>query len=167
MAAPRVLLDEAEVRTVHLPASPDFGWRLFGILGGAFVLVGLLDIALAWYPFHFGNPEWEFGTVSSTLDSLPVTVFGFGLLLGGAVARGWRNRVRIWAILLIVLAVLIIAMAVMYALDVPVAFRAVHEPLLRTGLKKAVTKAVGEAIIYPVALIVMGVKALKFTKLTR
>ena len=38
MAAPRVLLDEAEVRKVHLPASPDFGWRLFGILGGAFVL---------------------------------------------------------------------------------------------------------------------------------
>ncbi len=167
MAPPKILLDEEEVKKTYLPPAPEFGWQLIGVLGAIFVVLGLLDILLAWYPLMFGNPEWEFGTVASTLDNLPVTVLGFGLLLGAAVARGRRSAVRGWSILFIVLAVVILAIGVLYLLDVPVAFRTVQQPLLRTGLKKAVAKAVGQMVLYPAGFLVMGVKGLRHSKVTR
>ncbi len=167
MTAPRILVDEEKIKRTYLPPAPDFGWQLIGVLGAVFVVLGLLDIALAWYPIHFGNPDWEFGTVASTLDSLPVTVMGFGLLLGAAVARGWRAGVRAWSIVFLVLAALILAIGVVYLLNVPVGFRTINDPVIRSGFKKAVAKAVGQMVLYPIGFAIMALKGLKFSKGTR
>ena len=41
-------------------------WPVLDWLGLAFLLMGLVDLALAWFPLGLGNPEWEFGTISAT-----------------------------------------------------------------------------------------------------
>jgi hypothetical protein len=77
-SAERVLLAKEPDERLPLEESADFGWYLLGWIGLAFALVGGFDLALIWIPLGFGNPEWEFGTVSATLDGLPVTTLGLG-----------------------------------------------------------------------------------------
>ena len=168
MASPRVLVrEDARGGRSYLPPAPDFGWQLLGWLGATFLIVGMLDIALAWYPFNLGNSEWEFGTISSTFDSLPVVTLGLALLLGSSVARGWKAGVRIFAGLLILAALMILAALVIYGLNLPLAFKSVQDPLLRTGLKKAVTKAIGQGVFYPAAFLIIALKALRHANRSR
>ncbi|HET7111798.1 MAG TPA: hypothetical protein VFI41_13080, partial [Gemmatimonadales bacterium] len=71
MASPRVLVreDTEGRKRSWRPPAPDFGWKLLGWVGGVLLIVGLIDLGLAFYPPMFGNPNWEFGTVSSQLNS--------------------------------------------------------------------------------------------------
>ncbi len=169
MASPRVLVrDDTEGRKRSWrPPAPDFGWKLLGWVGGVLLIVGLIDLGLAFYPPMFGNPNWEFGTVSSSLNSLPVPMLGLALLLGAAVARGWVLGTRVWAIVGIVLAVFIVAAAVIWALNLPLAFKSVQDPVARLGLKKSVAKSVAQAILYPVAFLWIGWQGLRHVRAQR
>ncbi len=169
MASPRVLVreDTEGRKRSWRPPAPDFGWKLLGWVGGVLLIVGLIDLGLAMYPPMFGNPNWEFGTVSAQLNSLPVPMLGLALLLGAAVARGWILGTRVWAIVGIVMAVLILAAAVIWALNLPLAFRSVQEPAARLGLKKSVAKSVAQAILYPVAFLWIGWQGLRHARVQR
>lgn len=150
MSAPKVLVQEAPAKPRLSPA-PDFGWYLIGWIGVVFAAVGGMDLLLAWYPLNLGNSEWEFGTVSAALDGLPVLTLGLALLMGSGAARGERWLMRTTALIFVVLAVLILAAALLYASDLPIALKAVTQPVVRTGLKKAITKTAGQAVLYPLA----------------
>ena len=113
----------------RLAPAPDYGWYLLGWLGLVFVIVGGVSLAMMWYPVLIGNPQWEFGTVSSTYDSLPITALGLGLLLGAGVARGIRWWTRTAAALFLLLALLVIGGLVLYATNLPLALRAVTDPM--------------------------------------
>jgi hypothetical protein len=169
MASPRVLVreDTEGRKRSWRPPAPDFGWKLLGWVGGVLLIVGLIDLGLAFYPPMFGNPNWEFGTVSSQLNSLPVPMLGLALLLGAAVARGWILGTRVWAIVAIVMAVLIVAAAVLWALNLPLAFRSVQDPAARLGLKKTEAKSVAHSIQYPVAIHWIGWQPLRHSRTQR
>jgi hypothetical protein len=169
MASPRVLVreDTEGRKRSWRPPAPDFGWKLLGWVGGVLLIVGLIDLGLAMYPPMFGNPNWEFGTVGSQLNSLPVPMLGLALLLGAAVARGWILGTRVWAIVGIVMAVLILAAAVIWALNLPLAFRSVQEPAARLGLKKSVAKSIAQAIPYPVAFLWIGWQGFRHSRAQR
>jgi hypothetical protein len=156
----KVLIPEKEKpERPPLEQSPDFGWYLLGWVGLVFALVGGTDLLLTWYPLNVGNPEWEFGTVSATLDGLPVPALGFALLLGAGVAGGKRWLVRTMAVVLVLLAAVIVLAAVLYATNVPIALQSVTDPLIRTGLKKAIAKTTTQAVLYPIAFVWIAVKA--------
>jgi hypothetical protein len=154
----KVLLDEKEAERPPLTPAPEFGWYLLSWIGLVFVLVGGLDLALTWYPFGFGNPEWEFGTVSAVFDGLPVPTLGLALLLGAGVAAGSRWLVRVMAIALALAALAIVVAFVLYATNIPIALQTVTEPLVRLGLKKAITKTCGQALFYSVFFVWVAVK---------
>jgi hypothetical protein len=154
-----VLMPHDEGRGPPLAASPDFGWYLLGWIGLAFTIVGGGDLLLVWYPFRFGSPEWEFGTVTQALDGLPVTTLGLAMLLGAAVARGQRWLVRTIATVFLVLAVIIVLAAILYATNVPMALQAIEDPGIKTGLKKAIAKSAIQSAVYPLAFLWIGVKA--------
>lgn len=159
MSAPKVLVQQEGTAKPRLTPAPDFAWALFGWLGIVFTAVGGLDLLLTWYPLHFGNPEWEFGTVSASLDGLPVTTLGLVMLMGTGVARGQRWLVRTAAAAMVLLAVAILAAALLYLTNVPIALDAVTQPAIRTGLKKAIAKATAQSILYPIAYVLIAVKA--------
>lgn len=169
MASPRVLVrDDTEGRKRSWrPPAPDFGWKLLGWVGGVLLISGLIDIGIAIYPLMLGNPEWEFGTIGSVLNGLTVPMLGLALLLGAAVARGWGQGPRVWAIVAIAVAVIILAAAVIWALNLPLAFRTVQEPAARLGLKKSVAKTVAQAILYPVAFLWIGWQGFRHARAQR
>lgn len=143
--------------------SPSVGWELMGWVGLAFFVIGALDLAMGWIPLRFGNPEWEFGTVSRTFDNLPITVLGLTMLLASAAARGTNWALRAAGLLAVLLAAFLLVGLVVYALDVPVAFRAVGEAPARAGLKRAVLKALVQGMLYPVVLATIGLKGIRQT----
>ena len=123
---------------------------LLGLAGVALTVAGLLDLLLAWYPIGIGNPEWEFGTISGTLNSLPLLTIGLVLTLASAHESGHVWAVRVVAAVFAVLGLFIIGSGILYAMDVPLALKAVANPLARSGLVKAIIKASGLIVVYTV-----------------
>ena len=159
MSGPKVLVQQPGAPKARLDQAPDFGWTLFGWLGLVFTAVGGVDLLLTWYPLHFGNPEWEFGTVSASLDGLPVFSMGLVMLLGTAAANGRRWLMLAMIVVLAVMAMLIVAGAILYVTNVPIALKAVTQPAIRTGLKKAIAKAAAQSVLYPTAYAWLAWKA--------
>jgi hypothetical protein len=83
--------------------------------------------------------------------------------VGTGVARGQRWLVRTAAVVLVALALAIAIGAVLYATNVPIALKAVTQPAIRTGLKKAIAKATGQSILYPIAYVWIAVLAWRHT----
>lgn len=150
MTSPQVVV-RSRSRGRQGPPAPGVGWQLLGGVGVVFVVVGGADLLLAVLPTGFGNPEWEFGTVTSVLDGMPVPTLGLVAVLAAARARGSRLA-RVVAVLLGLLALAVVAAAVLYATTVPIALRSVTEPVVRTGLLKAVAKTAVQCVVYPVGL---------------
>lgn len=166
MSAPQLVIRpgaEGDGRTRKAPPTPDVGWSLLSWVGLVFLVIGLLDLSLGWYPARFGNPEWEFGTIARTFDSLPITVLGLALTLAGSAARGIGWAIRATALVAVLLAVALLAALVVYALDVPLALRVVTDPLARMGLKRAVAKALVQGTLYPTVLAAVGITGIRLT----
>lgn len=140
------------------------GWAMVGWAAFAFAVVGGADVVLAWYPPAVGNPEWEFGTVSQTLDALPLLSLGVVLLVGSGVVRGQRWLVRTGAVILSLMALAVVAADVLYAMSVPIALNSVPENVIRTGLKKAIVKATIQGVTYPVIYTIVAVLAFRHAK---
>jgi hypothetical protein len=146
------------------PAPPQISggplpWWLLGNMGGALLVVGLVDLLLTWYPLSIGNPEWEFATVSATLNGVPVPAMGMVLLLAWAVTRNSRWLVRGLAALCGLLGLAMIGMALLYATDVPLALRAVTDPVLQQGLTRAIAKTTVQGFVYPLVFLWMAVRS--------
>ena len=159
MTAPRVLIrdsaPEADVRSA--PVRLGGAWGLLVPVGLAFLLVGAADLALVWYPLGFGSAEWEFGSVTSMLNGLPVLVMGLAFLGMAAVASGRRWAGRGIATVLALLAVTVVLMAALYATTVPIALKAVPNEQVALGLKKAIAKTTIQAAVYPVLLVWLAI----------
>jgi len=116
-------------------------------LGAALAAVGWVDLALLWYPIHFGTLEWEFGTASSLFDGLALGTVGLGALALGALGRDWRSLGRWLAIVCIVIAIALLAVYGLYWRDSALV-QQYAPPESRPILRKAVLKATLFAAIY-------------------
>lgn len=154
--APRVLIrGPASEGAAHAaPAVRTTGaWALLLPAGLTFALVGAADLALVWYPLGFGRAEWEFGSVTTTLNGLPVVTMGLVFLAMAAVAAGRRWAGRGLAVVFALLAAAVAVMALLYATTVPMALQAVPDPVVALGLKKAIAKTAVQAAVYPVVFL--------------
>jgi len=159
-----ILRKEPSSSPKRIAPVPELGWYLLGWAGWVFLLAGLVDIGLAWVPFHLGNPEWEFGTITQSLQSLPVPFLGAALIIAAGMARGRLWWGRLGVIVLALLALWVVVSGVLYALNIPLALRAVKQPQILFGLKKAIFRTALQVGLYTVAasgMVWLGVRALK------
>ena len=160
MTGPQVLVRETEEeRRKSLTPTPDMGWYLLGAVGLVFFGIGLFDVLLAWYPLNFGNAEYEFGTYTQVMNFLPLPTLGLVMFLAGGVARGIKWVPRLVAVILVLMVVGILAAAVMWATNIPMALKAVADPVILTGLKKVIFKTAFQTVLYPMLLLYVSVKA--------
>lgn len=131
-------------------------WRLLSWIGAVFVVLGIADIALGWYPAAFGNSEWEFGTISGSLNALTIPVMGLYLLAASAIARGDVVSGRVLGVVMAVLAVSLLVGGFIYVTVAPIALKAVAgNDLVLLGMKKAVAKALLLGVGY-IGLLILG-----------
>lgn len=163
MAAPKVLIRTdkgAAGRARAVEPSAEAGWRVV-VLAGLFLgAVGWLDAVLLWVPPRFGSAEWEFGTVSTMFNAMPLPTIGLALAVAGMLALGWTLGLRLagWFAMAVILALL--AALVLYGLDLPPALKAVP-PGAKSELKRVIAKTVVLAIGYLVAYATLGVLILR------
>ena len=122
---------------------------MFVWAGSVFTLLGAAEMALIWLPPNVGNVDWEFGTVSSFFDSLPLLGLGLGFLVAGGLARGSPWLVRSTAVAFVLLALFTWAAAALYITDLPLVFGAAPDAYVLRALKKGVLKAAVQTMVYP------------------
>lgn len=165
MTAPKVLLSQKdETGASPLGPAPEMSWQVLGGAGFAFLLIGGIDIVLTWLPLLLGNAEWEFGTITASLNNLPLSVMGLVLVMVSAIARGRRRTVRVVAVMFAMLALGIVASAVLYATDIPIALQAMTSPIARIGLGKAMIKTLSQLVGYPVLFTWLAVRGWKHSR---
>jgi hypothetical protein len=139
-------------------AEPDarLAWRIILIVGIAAAIVGITDVGLLFFPARWASLEWEFGTISATIEGLPLCTLGLGLIAAAMVAQGYALGRRLLGPLLLVVGLFVVALLVIFALDVPVALRS-SEPALRAVLRKQILKTALMGVSYVFAYSVLGV----------
>jgi hypothetical protein len=123
-----------------MDAEPALLWTVLGWSGLAIGIVGWTDLALLWYPLQFGIAEWEFGTISAHLNGMPLGTLGVVLFAAGSLGRGWRRTTRAVGAVCLLVALGMLAVSLIYLLDVPLALRA-SAPQLKPAIRKAILKA--------------------------
>lgn len=141
-------------------------WVVLQVLGVALAIVGLTDVALLWFPARWASVDWEFGTVSAAIDGLPLATIGLGLVSTGAVARGKRGALAVLALVLGLMVLAVIALLLVFALDVPVVLRAV-DPQLRMTVRKAMLKTGSMAVVYVALYLTLGVWVVRRFRVSR
>jgi hypothetical protein len=136
--------------------APEVVWAILRLAGAALAVVGLFDLGLTWIPLRFGVREWEFGTVTTSLNALPVVTMGLALLLAGAIPAGKRLVARGVAVLLLGLAFCIVAAALLYATNLPFVFEAAREPALAAGVRKSVLKTGMQVVLFPTVYVLLA-----------
>ena len=157
MTAPRIVAPSGEpkkTRTIH----PDRVWSVLGWTSLAFLVVGGLDFALTWYPPDFGNREWEFGTVTASLNGLPILLIGIALLLAASMQMRRRWWTLLAALAALVMLVWVAVGSVLWATNVPLALQSVP-PELAIGIRKALVKTIVQSMVYPLVLAFLLVRA--------
>jgi hypothetical protein len=146
--------------------APLEAWSALATIGGAFFILGLIDIGLGWYPAAFGNLEWEFGTISGTLNALAIPMLGLYLMLGSAIARSDRRMARMVSGLMGLLLATLVVLGIIYLTVVPVAMKSVADnALISLGMKKGVVKALTLGLADCALLITGIVKGLRVPRL--
>ena len=139
-------------------------WRLLSWLAIVFVVVGMIDILVAWTPLRIGTPEWEFGTITGTLNNLPVPAMGLILLLASGTALERKGQVVCALGVAALLLLLLTLMAVLYGLTAPLAWKAGSAAVGRAAVGGSVLKSVAALIAYfslCVTCVTFGVRALR------
>ena len=154
-------ISERSIKVSTRRVDPDYAWSLLGYIGIAFILIGALDIGLAWFPFVLGSAEWEFGTIGATLNGMPLPGLGLMLVLASGVALGRQLRIRVVAVVCVVLVLALLGLGFLYVTVIPVALGEVTNPVVRAGLMKSIVKALALLVIYPVLFGWVGVRGLK------
>ena len=158
LTSPRIVSASGETRKPSRPIDSLRGWSVLGWTALAFLVVGGFDFALTWYPPDFGNREWEFGTVTASLNGIPILLLGIALLLAASIPLRRRWWTLLAALSALVMLVWIAVSAVLWATNVPLALQSVP-PELATGIKRAMAKTVVQSIAYPLVLAFLLVRS--------
>ena len=137
-------------------------WVAFTVLAG----VALVDLALLWVPVRFGNPEWEFGTLTQTVDSLPLlSMMTVGLVVL-ALARANLVALKFLRVWCLILVLALGVMLVLYLLSVPLIWQRAGTPDLALVIRKAIGKMIALSTLYVVLYGWLGILCWKGSRHT-
>jgi len=128
------------------------------MLGAAFLVIGLADLALLWMPLAIGNPVWEFGTVSGTFDNMPISALGITLLTFGLLRHPGTSAVwlRLASLVFGAATLILVTLGLIYALATPAVLnQAAPETLV--ALRGTIVKNVVEVVAYVLAFGLMTI----------
>ena len=81
------------------------------------ILVPLVDLTLRVFPPQFGTLQWRFATVGLLFGNLGTVLLGMGLMGLVAALVGHRTPLRVLGFVALTIAVVLLAVLVLFALD--------------------------------------------------
>ena len=142
-----------EIRDAEATAA----WLII-VIGAAFAIVGLVDLTLLWTPLRFGDPAWEFTTLSRTFTNVPLT--GLGLLFVAiGLVRHPSDRATLVRVAAAVFAALTIVLAVLGVLYVTVSFAVLRQTSIEglDAVGSTIVKNGAEIVAYTTAFALVSV----------
>lgn len=136
-------------------------WKYLRWAGVVSVVVGMTDLLLAWFPLRVGAPEWEFGIATATMENLPLTMVGLSLILAAGVVLENKKSVVAVAVFMLLLLMVVVGLSLLFALNVPLALRAVTAEPARTTLLKSMAKTSVQAVVYMIFFGLVGIRTLR------
>ena len=117
----KVLTESRRKGAILLPPSDIHAVAPLLVVGGiVLAIAGWVDVGLFWIQPHLGSANWEVGTISQTIDSLPLGTMALLILAMGIRAKGGP---RMWprglAIVFFALSLFLAACMVIFLLDFP------------------------------------------------
>ena len=146
--------------------SSAYAWRPLGWFGLLFLLIGIADMALVWYPLRPGNPSWEFGAVDLSFSTLPILTIGLAAARSSALARGRRGQAAAYAVFALLLAVVCMGGYLLFLSDVPMALRN-SPPEVLIGVKKALFRNTIFGVAFTTTFLAVGIAVLRHLKASR
>lgn len=135
-------------------------------VGALLVLVPLVDLALRSFPPQFGTLQWRFATAGLVLNNTGTILLGLGLIGLVAALAGHRRTLRALGITTLVLAVVVLALVALFALDA-VQIRRLAAPNFKRPILASGLGAMFTGLFGIVALVTMGRAALAASRPTR
>jgi hypothetical protein len=150
----------------HSQLSPDAepAWRAIMVVGAVLTAAGLTDQMMLWLPLGLAAPAWAFGTATTFFDTFPLLGLGLVFWLGAAVALGLRWTTRGLATACVLLALFLWLVAALYVRLFPQILRLATEPAVRIHVEKAAVKTGFQALMYPITLLVLALRAWRATR---
>ncbi len=143
------------------------GWQVFFVVGLGIAIVDLLDVALMFMPPKWSSLEWEFGTIGTMFESLPLLTLGVGMMAAAAMASQWKRIRLVVVILSFLMSLAILILGAVFALDFAPMLRAAPDPNQAYALKVGSLKTGLDAVIYFLLYLALGVWTWRRTRRTR
>lgn len=138
-------------------------WNL--VLGAGWVLfvVGLADVALAWYPAHTANPTWEFNGLEASVTRLPLVATGLVLSAAGGLLTERRRTVQIVAGVGLCLGLITLLSYVLYLADTPLVLR-MATAQAAPAIRKSIARVSLMALAFAGLFFVIGVSVIRYLR---
>ena len=147
-------------------SDPSRAWRLAVWVGALLLLVGWTDLLLIWYPPQWGSPEWEFGTISTAVNAVPLGTIGLAAVIAAGTALGRRRLLLTAGLFAWAAAAFLAALGVIYLLVVPIALRGTPV-VAATAIKVTIVKSSFFLLLYVTTYALMGLFAVRRPKQRR
>ncbi|HEY2806655.1 MAG TPA: hypothetical protein VGI92_12430 [Gemmatimonadales bacterium] len=151
-----VVVAHSDAKAAARQVDNQAGWSYLFAAGLGITIVALIEVILMFLPARWSSLDWEFGTIAGMFDSLPLMTVGLGSMCAAAVANGWRAARISVAVLSSLLSLMILVMALIFALDIPAVLRAA-DLSMQYSIKLGSLKAGLEAGVYFLLYLALGV----------
>lgn len=138
MGGPQVIVGRDRPRDEPARIDPLLGWGAVRTLSVLFILAGLVDIAIAFYPPRFSDKGWLFGVLGGVIGGLPVLSLGLSGALVAAISLKSPRATTVLGFANALLALLILVGFVLYLGSVPEVRRSAVVDLLPTITRNTV-----------------------------
>jgi len=129
-------------------------------VAAVFLLSPLVDVVTNTYPTDLGSMQWRFGAIGILSNYLISAVFGLLLATLVAALLGQRTMLRFSAALNVLIAVVLFALTLLFALDV-LQLRSAVRPEAGEMFRIGALKAAFKIVMTGVALLLLGVGAFR------
>lgn len=166
----RILVADQRTAAERPPSNatgdPGRAWNVALWFGALLVLIGWTDLLLIWYPPQWGSPEWEFGTISTAVNAVPLGTIGLVAVIAAGTALGRRRLLLAAGLFAWAGAVFLAVLGTIYLLVVPIALRGTPA-VAATAVKVAIVKTSFFLLLYVATYALLGFFAVRRPKQRR
>ncbi|MEJ2218914.1 MAG: hypothetical protein P8099_20200 [Gemmatimonadota bacterium] len=138
-------------------------WGLVLVAGWVLVAVGLVDVALAWYPVRAANPSWEFRAMGNGVPRLPVVAVGLALVALAALLTERRRVAATVAALGLGLGAITVLGYLAFLHELPLALR-MASPEAAPAIRKSVVRVTFMCLAFSGLFIATGVSVIRYLR---
>lgn len=115
--------------------------------GGAITAASFMTYLMLWWAPRFGTPQWEFSTISQTIEMMPLLVVGMTMLMVGTIASGSARGAKLLAGFCVFLILMLVVMAILFGMSGLVAYSQAAQSGMPDEAKGLVLRATGKQLL--------------------